>query len=328
MRALTLHQPWAQLMVWGLKNIETRSWPAPSNIIGQRIAIHAGKRKPRPTEWNIEMQRAVLQRAGGSRSMPMGAVVATAKLIECMQVMSDPESSGLVICRGFGEIGEGTEYEATIATDPYGDFSVGRWLWVFQDLHRVKLISINGRQGGRTLPTWIAAEFSSGWSDPPHSHYVQWFGSDGSARSAEKETAGDYAGRLSAGRVGIACFNCGKTAYDSKFMCPGCGHSAEAGVNEEAGLARGGECSRYWEASDHDVDSPYYVRHVARGWGIELSCNSLATLELYLCSVSRGFVENVIHDRDLHTPCGPVGLIPLPHRGRPDGVSTRMCAKA
>ena len=51
-------------MAWGLKNIETRSWAAPRNLIGQRIAIHAGKREPRPTDWNIEVQRVVLQRAG------------------------------------------------------------------------------------------------------------------------------------------------------------------------------------------------------------------------------------------------------------------------
>ena len=83
-------------MIWGLKNIETRSWPAARIFIGQRIAIHAGKRKPRPTDWNIEMQRVVLQRAGGSHSMSMGAVVATARLIECMQVMIGPDSNGLV----------------------------------------------------------------------------------------------------------------------------------------------------------------------------------------------------------------------------------------
>ena len=157
MRALTLHQPWAQLMVWGLKNIETRSWPAPKGLIGQRIAIHAGKRRPRPTDWNIEVQRAVLRRGGGSHTMPMGAVVATAKLIECMQVMSEPDSSGLVICRGFGELGDEPEYDATIMTDSYGDFSVGRWLWVFQDLRRVEPVPINGHQGAWTLPTALAA---------------------------------------------------------------------------------------------------------------------------------------------------------------------------
>ena len=161
MKALTLHQPWAQLMVWGLKNIETRSWAAPRNLIGQRIAIHAGKREPRPTDWNIELQRVVLQRAGSSHSMPMGAVVATARLIECLQVVSEPDSGGLVICRGFGELGNGPEYDATITTDPYGDFSMGRWLWVFQDLRRVEPVSINGRQRVWTLPAAVAAQLVS-----------------------------------------------------------------------------------------------------------------------------------------------------------------------
>ena len=161
MRALTLHQPWAQMMVWGLKNIETRSWAAPRNLIGQRVAIHAGKRKARPTEWNIEMQRAVLQRAGNSHSMPMGAVVATARLIECLQVTGEPDSGGLVSCRGFGELGDELEYDATITTDPYGDFSVGRWLWVFHDLRRVEPVSINGRQGVWTLPAAVVTAMES-----------------------------------------------------------------------------------------------------------------------------------------------------------------------
>lgn len=43
MKALTLHQPWASLIALGVKTIETRSWRAPQALIGQRIAIHAGK---------------------------------------------------------------------------------------------------------------------------------------------------------------------------------------------------------------------------------------------------------------------------------------------
>ena len=145
-------------MVWGLKNIETRSWAAPRNLTGQRMAIHAGKREPKPTEWNIEVQLAVLQRAGGSHSMPMGAVVATAMLIEYMRVIGEPDDNGLVSCRGFGELGDEPEYGATIRTDPYGDFSVGRWLWVFQDVRRVDPVPINGRQGVWTLPATLVAE--------------------------------------------------------------------------------------------------------------------------------------------------------------------------
>ena len=71
--------------------------------------------------------------------------------------MSEPDSGGLVNCRGFGELGDEAEYEARITTDSYGDFSMGRWLWVFQDLRHVEPVSINGRQGVWTLPTAVVA---------------------------------------------------------------------------------------------------------------------------------------------------------------------------
>ena len=39
-----MHQPWATLVVLGMKNVETRSWPALERFLGQIIAVHAGKR--------------------------------------------------------------------------------------------------------------------------------------------------------------------------------------------------------------------------------------------------------------------------------------------
>jgi hypothetical protein len=44
MKAITLWQPWASLIVEGLKPYEFRGWPAPRSLVGQRIAIHAGAR--------------------------------------------------------------------------------------------------------------------------------------------------------------------------------------------------------------------------------------------------------------------------------------------
>ena len=93
--------------------------------------------------------------------MPLGAVVSTARLIAGRQLVSKPDSVGLVCCRGFGELGDAPEYEATIKTDSYGDFSVGRWLWVFQDVRRVKPVAINGRQGVWSLSAALAAELES-----------------------------------------------------------------------------------------------------------------------------------------------------------------------
>lgn len=44
MKALTIWQPWASLIMAGAKPYEFRGWPAPRSLIGQRIAIHAGAR--------------------------------------------------------------------------------------------------------------------------------------------------------------------------------------------------------------------------------------------------------------------------------------------
>lgn len=44
MMALTLHRPWAWAIVHATKRVENRTWRPPTSIIGQRIAIHAGKK--------------------------------------------------------------------------------------------------------------------------------------------------------------------------------------------------------------------------------------------------------------------------------------------
>lgn len=44
MMALSIQQPWADLIVYGHKNIENRGWrPVDGRLLGQRIAIHTGK---------------------------------------------------------------------------------------------------------------------------------------------------------------------------------------------------------------------------------------------------------------------------------------------
>lgn len=44
MKALTIWQPWASLIMAGAKPYEFRGWRAPRSLIGQRIVIHAAKR--------------------------------------------------------------------------------------------------------------------------------------------------------------------------------------------------------------------------------------------------------------------------------------------
>lgn len=50
MKALTVWQPWASLIAAGVKPYEFRGWSAPSWVVGQRIAVHAGARKPKRGE--------------------------------------------------------------------------------------------------------------------------------------------------------------------------------------------------------------------------------------------------------------------------------------
>ena len=49
-RALTVWQPWASLILAGAKPIEWRSYPFPVRMVGSRIAIHAGARPLRKRE--------------------------------------------------------------------------------------------------------------------------------------------------------------------------------------------------------------------------------------------------------------------------------------
>lgn len=49
MKALTLWQPWAWAMACGLKRIENRIWEPPASMLGQRFALHAGRKWHEPS---------------------------------------------------------------------------------------------------------------------------------------------------------------------------------------------------------------------------------------------------------------------------------------
>lgn len=100
-KALTIHQPWAALIMIGAKPYEFRAWLPPKSLIGQRIAIHAGREAgvvdaAKGLLWTIRQKQPVdcvykafdhglaaplLERiANGEAVVPMGAVLGTARL--------------------------------------------------------------------------------------------------------------------------------------------------------------------------------------------------------------------------------------------------------
>ena len=133
MCAITLHQPWATLIDLGVKNVETRSWPAPARLVGQRIAIHAGKRLVRQPGERIERELRAHWREDWRLNMPTSAVVATAVLAGTARAEHVDLTNDHAVHDGRTEVGCAAGRGRT-PVDPWGDFSAGRWLWFLDDV--------------------------------------------------------------------------------------------------------------------------------------------------------------------------------------------------
>ena len=132
MKAIALYQPWATLAALGIKRIETRSWKPPGALIGQRIAIHAGAR--RPTGKDMEILSWV---AEGRDSLPpddaypLGCILATVKLVSVWRVEKLTHDGTMAVASdSAGQV-------LYFPTDPYGDFSWGRYLWELDNVERI-----------------------------------------------------------------------------------------------------------------------------------------------------------------------------------------------
>lgn len=113
MKAITLHEPWASLVIWGEKKFETRSW---STSYRGRIAIHAGKR------WTAA-QAALLYQfpfdgtfVGTPLPLPLGCVLGVCELVAVHR------TEDLL--------------DLTPIEDAFGDFSNGRYAWEMRVIHR------------------------------------------------------------------------------------------------------------------------------------------------------------------------------------------------
>lgn len=135
------------------KWIETRSWPAPTSLIGERIAIHAAVRKTNSAELeSVFGERMPLEFIARMR---VGVVVGTAVLAGCVPMVpfeTGPSRSreprlevGDDILRLFRD--GGMVIEGVTDQRRYGIFEPGRWAWLLSDVERFTYpIVATGRQ--------------------------------------------------------------------------------------------------------------------------------------------------------------------------------------
>lgn len=144
MNAISLWQPYAQLMVIREKGNETRSWP--TNFRGT-VAIHAAKTDPEavykllPAEIVMAIYEALERHGFGpldTEALPRGAVIGTVDIVGCLKVVHRTLRSATL---EDGTIVEGKELV-------FGDYTQGRYIWrLANQVLFDKPVPARGRQG-------------------------------------------------------------------------------------------------------------------------------------------------------------------------------------
>jgi len=80
MKALSIKQPWLYCITDLDKRIENRNWPPPRWLLGNRFALHASARMTTKLEQSAASQIAGVDLSHLVGEMPLGAIVATARL--------------------------------------------------------------------------------------------------------------------------------------------------------------------------------------------------------------------------------------------------------
>ncbi|HBA70804.1 MAG TPA: 2-oxoglutarate dehydrogenase E1 [Geobacter sp.] len=144
MKAISLWQPWASLIMTGAKKIETRGWPTkyrgPLVICAAKGGLSKGELIHQLCFWHFQGGLAPLvglplNLTGTSwpgvkaEHLPFGAALGTVDLVDC--IPTDKLTLGQI----------GTD-------SPFGDFSLGRFGWILENVRPFdKPMPVVGRQG-------------------------------------------------------------------------------------------------------------------------------------------------------------------------------------
>lgn len=112
MKAISLLQPWASLLIMGVKTIETRSW---QTAYRGSLLIHASKGK----KGNVLCKQGVLrEHIPDFTALPFGAIIGTATLQDIVPVEMLHLPVAAIAAR-------------TLEEKAFGDDTRGRYAWLF-----------------------------------------------------------------------------------------------------------------------------------------------------------------------------------------------------
>jgi hypothetical protein len=149
-KALTVWQPWASLIIIGAKPFEFRKWLAPSWLQGQRMVNHAAARK---VDWREVQQLVRLLEAGG-RYAAQTCLKPEIALPFLREAMDDPALLPLAAGLGTVKVGQprnGLEIAAEFGVPRANDSDRdghANWGWPMLEIERWETpFPMRGAQG-------------------------------------------------------------------------------------------------------------------------------------------------------------------------------------
>jgi ASCH domain. len=139
MKSLSIIQPWASFIAYGLKEMETRSWATPYR---GDIAIHASKESKTSREEVAYFRECDPDLFDHWDALPYGAVIAVARLVDCI-----PTGNASLSWRMWS-FDLDTAIELRDEEAALGDFSPNRYAWLLADVRRLpEPVPYRGAQG-------------------------------------------------------------------------------------------------------------------------------------------------------------------------------------
>ena len=142
MRALTLWRPWTDAILNGGKRVENRKRPPPSKMIGETIALHAGKR------YGIGGWSTADWTPPDDATCPQG-IVGVARLVGYLDMRKDARRSETCFFIPSEERGELASRVHYLDRDPWWSGPVG---WLLDQVVAIEPVACRGAQGLWAVP--------------------------------------------------------------------------------------------------------------------------------------------------------------------------------